>query len=133
MFHHPIHKTVVRVHPLVIALQPLPPLIPRDPQRDPVFLPQLLQLGHHTISDDGDALRVQAVHHRGQQLELVLHRVAEEIGVDEDGVRGDEGGVVLVEERGGDLGDFADDVRLGFGFLLEGLGGFFLVVFSLRG
>lgn len=92
----------------MIAFQPLPSLVPRDPQRDPVFLPQLLQLGHHAVRDHGDAFRVQAVHHRGQHLELVLHGVREEIGVDEHGVGRDQGGVVLVEERGGDLGDFAD-------------------------
>ena len=117
----------------MIALQPLPALVPRDPQRDPVLLPQLLQLGHDAVGDDGDAFRVQAVHHRAQQLQLVLHRVAEEVGVDEDRIRRDEGRVVLVEERGGYLWDFADDVGFGFGFLFEGLGGFFLVVFSVRG
>ena len=65
----------------------------------------------------------------------MLHRVAEEIGVDEDGVRRDQGRVVLVEERGGYLGDFADDVGFfGEGFLFyEGLGCFFLVGFSVIG
>ena len=31
------------------------------------------------------------------------YREGEEVGVDENGVRGDEGGVVLEEEGGGDL------------------------------
>ena len=44
----------------------------------------------------------------------MLYRVGEKVCVDEDGVRGLEGGVVLEEEGGGDLGDFADDfVALG--------------------
>ena len=34
----------------------------------------------------------------------MLHGVREEVGVDEDGVWGDQGGVVLEEEGGGDLG-----------------------------
>ena len=132
MLHHPIHEAIIRIDPLVIAFQPLPALVPRDPQRDPVFLPQFLQLGHDAVGDDGDAFRVQAVHHGAQQLELVLHRVAEEIGVDEDGVGRDEGGVVLVEEGGGYLGDLAGEARvLGEGFGFERLAGFFLVVFSV--
>ena len=53
----------------------------------------------HTVCDDGDALGVQTVHHCGQHFELVLHGMREEIRVDEDGVRGDESGVVLEEER----------------------------------
>ena len=44
----------------------------------------------------------------------MLHGVREEIGVHEDGIRGHKGGVVLVKERRGNLGDFADDF-LGFG------------------
>ena len=34
--------------------------------------------------------------------------MGEEIGIDKDGVWGDESGVGLEEEGGGDLGDFAD-------------------------
>jgi len=43
--------------------------------------------------------------------------VREEVRVDEDGVGGTEGGVVLEEEGGRDLGDFADDFWT-FGFFL---------------
>jgi len=49
------------------------------------------------------ARRIQAIHHAGQQLELALDSVREEVGIDEDIVGWDEGGVVLEEEGGGDL------------------------------
>ncbi len=53
--------------------------------------------------DDGIALGVQAVHHAGQQLQLALHAVGEEVGVDEDRVGRCQGGIVLEEERRGHL------------------------------
>lgn len=40
----------------------------------------------------------------------MLDGVGEEVGVEEDGVRGLEGGVVLEEEGGWGLGDLADDL-----------------------
>ena len=46
---------------------------------------------------------VQAVHHAADELQLVLKAKVYEVGVDEDPVGWNEGGVVLQEERGGDL------------------------------
>ena len=89
---------------------PLPPLIPGNPQRDPVLGAQLLQLGHDAVGDDDAAGCVQGIHEGGQEIELVLDGVGEEVGVEEDGVRGLEGGVVLEEEGGWGLGDLADDL-----------------------
>ena len=57
--------------------------------------------------------------------------MGEEVGVDKDGVGRDESGIVLEEERGGDLGDFADD--LVGGFLFGDKLGFGLVFFSFEG
>ena len=51
-----------------------------------------------------DALGVEAVHHRGQELQLVLNGMREEVGVDEDAVGGNESLVVLEEQSGRDLG-----------------------------
>ena len=54
----------------------------------------------------------------------------EEIRVDEDGVRGDEGGVVLEEEGRGDLRDLAHDFVV-FGLFLGCFGvGFELVLLA---
>ena len=75
----------------------LPALIPGNPQRDPVLGAQLLQLGHDAIGDDDAAGGVQSVHQGGQEIELVLDGVGEEVGVEEDGVGGLEGGIVLEE------------------------------------
>lgn len=47
-----------------------------------------------------------------------MHRVREEIRVDQDRVRRAQGGVRLEEEGGGDLGDFALGY-FGGGFLLR--------------
>ena len=57
-----------------------------------------------------------------------MYGVGEEVGVDQDGVGGDERVVVREEEGRGDLGDFADD--LGGRFLLGDELGFGLVLFS---
>lgn len=88
----------------MVTLQPLEARILRDAQRDAVLRAQLLQLRQHAVRHEGDAFGVQAVHHRRDDVELVLHRVREEVCVDEDGVGGREGRVVLEEEGGGDLG-----------------------------
>ena len=59
----------------------------------------------------------------------MLYGVTQEIGIDEDRVWGYERGVMLVEERGGDLGDLADDLSVFGGLLLcfcEGRGLVFL-------
>lgn len=129
----------------MIAPQPLPPLVSRDAQCDPVFRAELFQLRHDAIGDDGDTFGVEAVHHCLEQLELVLDGVGEEVRVDEDGVGRDEGGVVLEEEGRGDLGametsgsdcvgeteqvHFADDF-IAFGFSLAFYFAFCLVFLS---
>jgi len=99
LLHHAIHDTVVRIRALVIALQPLPTLVPRNLQRDAVLGSQLLQLGHDAARDDGLAGGIEGVHEGGQEREFVVDGVGEEVGVDEDLVGGLEGGIVL-EEHG---------------------------------
>lgn len=87
--------------------------------------------GRQTVRDHRDALRIKAIHHRAQHLELVLHGVRQEIRVHEHGVGRDQGCVVLEEEGGGDLGDGAHElVVCGFGFLG---GGGELVGFAVGG
>ncbi len=81
MLHDPIHNAIIRIYTFMVTLQSLPPLIPRDPERNAVFLAQFLQLRHDAVGDDGDAFGVEAVHHGGEQLELVLDGVREEVGV----------------------------------------------------
>lgn len=103
MLHHAIHQTIISIRAAMIAPKPLPALIAGDPQRDAVLGPQLFELGHDAVGDDGGALGVQAVHHRGEKLKLMPHRVRQEIGIDEHGVGWDQGGVVLKEEGGGYL------------------------------
>ena len=124
MLHDAIDEAIIRIDTLVVALQPLPAFIPRDAQGDPILGAELFELGHDAVGDDGNALGIQTVHHGRLEFEFVLHGVGEEIGVDEDGVGRDECRVVLVEEGGGDLRDFADELvvsglSFGFGLLLE--------------
>ncbi len=54
------------------AGQPLKAQILDDAQRNPILGAQLLQLCHHAVSDVGDALGVQAVHHALDDVHLVL-------------------------------------------------------------
>ena len=102
MFQDPVHQAVIGICALVVTLEPLPSLIPCYAQGDTVFGTEFLQLGHDAGCDDGGAFGVEEVHERGLQFKLAAHRVGEEIGVYEDGVGRDEGGVGLEEEgRGG--------------------------------
>jgi hypothetical protein len=107
VLQHPLHNTIISIRALMIALQTLPALVPRNPQRNPIFRSQFLQLGHDAGGDDGGGFGVQQVHEGLVELELGVHRVREEVGVDEDGVGRAQGGVGLEEERGADLGHFA--------------------------
>ena len=51
VLHDTIDDAVVRICTLVIALQPLEPRIPCNPERDPVSRTQLLQLRHNAVGD----------------------------------------------------------------------------------
>jgi hypothetical protein len=100
VLHNPLHDTVIRIGTLMIALQSLPALVPCNAQRNPILWPQLLQLSHHTGGNDGRRLCIQQVHERLVELEFRVHRVREEVGIDEHRVRRPQGGVGLEEERG---------------------------------
>ena len=103
MSHDSIDNTVVGVGALMATLETFPSLVSGDPQCYSVLRAQLLQLAHNTICDNRNAFGIQAVHHGGQHLELLLNSVGEEVGINEDLVWRDEGGVVLEEESGGYL------------------------------
>ena len=61
---YPLDDAVVGVGALVHAGQPLESSIFSNAQCDTIGLAQLLQLGHHTVRDVGNAFGVHAVHHR---------------------------------------------------------------------
>lgn len=88
----------------MVALQSCPPLISRNPKGNPVFWTEFLQLSHHAAGDDREAFGVEGIHHGFEEGKLALDCVREKIGIDEDGIGWNEGGVVLEEEGGGDLG-----------------------------
>ena len=87
----------------MIAFQPLPPLIPRDLECDPILWAELFEFGHHAGGEGGEAGGVEGVHQRWQEGEFVVDRVREEVGVEEDAVGGLEGGVVVEEHGAWDL------------------------------
>lgn len=74
-------NAVIGIDTFVITLQALPTLIPRNPERNSVFGPQLLKFGHHAGGDDRRAFRQQAVHHAFEERQLSLDCVGQEIGV----------------------------------------------------
>lgn len=113
----------------MLTLQPFPPLIPGYPQCYSILWSKFFELGHYTVGDDGRAFTIQAVYHCGEELEFGLHSVREEVGVDKDGVGRGEGGVVLKEEGGRDLRDFAD-YFVAFGFFFGFDFAFVLILLS---
>ncbi|KAI2017091.1 hypothetical protein LOZ48_006872 [Ophidiomyces ophidiicola] len=100
VFDGAIDNAVVSIRALVVALDALKSGVLGYSQGQAVLGPQLLKFGQNTVGDDGDTLRVQAVHHGGNDLEFMLHGMGEEVGVYEHRVRRGEGGVVLEEEGG---------------------------------
>jgi hypothetical protein len=66
-------------------------------------LPQLFQFCHDTVGDGWDALGEQTVHAGLENVQLVLDAEVDEVGVDQDLIRGAEGHVVLEKEPGGGL------------------------------
>lgn len=96
----PVHQAIVGVGARVRALDPLEAGILGDAQGHPVLLAQLLQLRHHAVGDDGDALGQQAIHERGEHVQLVLNGGVDEVGVHQDPVWGPQAGVVGEEELG---------------------------------
>jgi hypothetical protein len=92
-----VDETVVGIDALVVALEAFPSLVSGDAQCDAVLGAELLEFGHDAVGNDGNAFGVEAVHHRGQHFELLLNRVGDEVGVDQDGVGRYQSGVVLEE------------------------------------
>jgi len=117
--HNAVHNAVIGIDAFVVALQSLPSFVSRYSQRKAIFRTEFLQLSHNAGCDHGTAFGIETRHHRVEKVELLLDSMREEIGIDEDGIRRSQGGVVLEEERGRNLRDFTDDLRLGLcGFLL---------------
>lgn len=103
----------------MVARQSLPALVARHTQRQSVLGSELLEFRHDARGDDGVALGVEAVHHGLEQGQLALHRVTEEIGVDEDVVGRHEGRIVLEEHVAGHLLHLAHQLALHRLLLLE--------------
>jgi hypothetical protein len=147
---HTVNEAVIGIDTLVVALQTLPALVTGDAQRNAVFRTQLLEFGHDARCDDRDTLGVEGVHHGFEERQLALHRVREEIGIDQHRVGGHERRVVLEEEgrgdlraritsseerndrRGGDNVHLAHDLALGGGFLLGLLFALVLILLQTR-
>lgn len=110
MLHTPIDNAVIGVGAAVNSLtgQTFPALVTSNAQSNTILWAKLFQLGHDAGSDENLAFGIQGVHHALEQLDLAGDGVGEEIRIDEDLVRRDEGGVVLEEHGGGRLGDGAD-------------------------
>lgn len=100
-----------------------------EPECDTVFWAEFFEFSHDAVCDTWYACRtqipgeytlvhrcvarvrngaravtfgVETVHHAAHELELVLQTEVDEVGVDEDAVWRDEGGVVCEEEGRGD-------------------------------
>lgn len=97
MLDNTVHQTVIGIGSLVVTLDSLEPRVLGYTQGKSVFRAKLLQLGKYAIGDDRDTFGVQAIEHGWNDLEFVLNRVGDEIGIDQHGVWGGEGRVELEE------------------------------------
>lgn len=73
-----------------------------EPESESIFLTQFLEFGHDAVGDARDALGVESIHHAFDHIDAILEGEVDEIGVDDDSVRRDEGFVVRQEEGGGE-------------------------------
>lgn len=112
MLHTPVDNAVIGVGAAVDALtrKALPTLITSNTKSNTVLWTELFQLGHDAGGDEDLTLCIKSVHHALEQLDLARDGVREEICIDEDLIRWDEGGVVLKEHGGGRLWNGADYV-----------------------
>lgn len=92
-----LNQAVICVCTAVTTWNTLKPRVFRQSQRQSVFLAQLFQLRHDAISDTRNALRQQTIHHRLVNLQLVLDREVDKVGIYENMVRRSQLSVVLEE------------------------------------
>jgi hypothetical protein len=103
VFLDPIYNAVIGVSALVLALEALPSLVTRDPERNTVLGTEFLEFGHDTGCDNGGGFGIEEIHEGLVKLELGVHGVGEEVGVYENGVGRAKGSVGLEEECRGYL------------------------------
>lgn len=99
MFDNPINETVIGICTLMVALDSFEAGILCNAQCQSVLLAQFLQFGNDAVGDDRRTFGIKAVHHCGDDFQFVLNGVGYEVGIDEDGVWGGQGGVILEEKR----------------------------------
>ena len=66
----------------MVAFQAIPALVAGDAQGEAVFGAEFFELGHDAGGYDGGTFGVEAVHHCGEEVEVVLDGVGEEVCVD---------------------------------------------------
>lgn len=99
IFDDSIDDTIVCIGALVITLEPLPTLISRESQCNPIFRAQLFQFCHDARRDDRAHGSIEEIHHCLERIEFVVYCQRKEICVHENGVGWLESGIVLEEER----------------------------------
>lgn len=104
VLHHTLHQAVIGVGSLVRAWQTFETGVACYPQSHLELGAQLLQLGHDTVRDTGDRFGVETVHHALDQLDFVLDREVDEVGIHQDPVWRSKSRVVVEEHGRSDLG-----------------------------
>jgi hypothetical protein len=95
VFNNPIDQTVISIGAWVVAFDSLKSRVLGDTESQTILLAQLLQLSQHTISDDRNTLRIQAVHHGWDDIKLMLNGMGNKVGIDKNGIRRCEGRIIL--------------------------------------
>lgn len=114
-----VHDAVISICALVRAWIALKSGVLRDTQCHAVLGTELLEFGNDAVRDNGDTFREQAVHHRGEYIELVLNREIDEVSIDQDAVRRAKRGVVREPQMRGCFLDSVNDCSFEFlGLLL---------------
>ncbi len=98
------HNTIISVGAFMVAFESFEPGVLGDFECDSVLDSELLQLGYDAVCDVWDALAQQAVHGGLEDVELVLDRKVDEVGVEQDSVGWTERSVVGEEHAGGLFG-----------------------------
>jgi hypothetical protein len=86
MLLYPLNNAVISIRALVVTFQPLESWILGDLEGQPVLYSKFLKFPNHAISNVGNALSEEAVHAGFEDIQFVLDREVDEIGINDDAI-----------------------------------------------
>ena len=87
MLFDPVDQAVIRIRSFMIACKPLESWVLDCLQCKSIPMTHFLELSHDAVSDAWNCFSKQTIHHRLENVQFVLDREVDEIGIDQYMVR----------------------------------------------